>query len=69
VANLQKEVRELVKVAKKQGWRVKQTKKGYLLHDPSGLHKETLHKTPSDPRGLRDSLSRMRRFGFEWRGK
>jgi hypothetical protein len=36
MANAQKEVRELVKTAKKQGWRVKETKKGYLLFDPSG---------------------------------
>jgi hypothetical protein len=69
MANRQKEVWELVKAAKKQGWRVKETKKGYLLFDPSGRHKELLHKTPSDPRGLRDSLSRMRRFGFKWRGR
>ena len=69
MANAQKEVRELVKAAKKQGWRVKETKKGYLLFDSSGRHKELLHKTPSDPRGLRDSLSRMRRFGFKWRGR
>jgi hypothetical protein len=69
MANPQKEVRELVKAAKKQGWRVKETKKGYLLYDPSGRHKELVHQTPSDPRGLRDSLSRMRRFGFKWRGR
>jgi len=69
MANPQKEVWELVKAARKQGWRVKETKKGYLLFDPSGQHKELLHKIPSDPRGLRDSLSRMRRFGFKWRGR
>jgi hypothetical protein len=69
MANPQKEVRELVKAAKKQGWRVKQTKKGYLLLDPSGQHKEQVHMTPSDPRGLCDSLSRMRRFGFQWKGR
>lgn len=69
MSSLQKEVRDLVKAAKKQGWRAKETKKGYLLLDPSGQHKELLHKTPSEPRGLRDSLSRMRRFGFKWRGR
>lgn len=69
MANVQKEVWELVKAAKKQGWRVKETKSGYFLFDPSGQHKELLHKTPSDPRGLRDSLSRMRRFGFKWKGR
>jgi hypothetical protein len=68
VSSLQREVRDLVKAAKKQGWRVKE-KKGYLLFDPSGHHKELLHKTPSEPRGLSDSLSRMRRFGFKWRGR
>lgn len=69
MASLQKEVKELVRAAKRQRWRVKETKKGYLLFDPSGRHKELLHKTPSEPRGLRDSLSRMRRFGFKWKGR
>lgn len=36
MANPQKEVWELTKAARKQGWRVKETKKGYLLFDPSG---------------------------------
>jgi hypothetical protein len=69
MANPQKEVRELVKAAKKQGWRVKETKKGYMLYDPSGVHSESLHKMPSDWRNLRNALSRMRHFGFEWKGR
>jgi hypothetical protein len=69
VANPQKEVWELIAAAKKQGWRVKETKKGYFLFDPSGRHKELLHKTPSDWRALRHSLSRMRRYGFKWKGR
>jgi hypothetical protein len=69
MANPHKEVKELVKTAKKQGWRVTETKKGYLLHDPSGVHSESVHKTPSDRRNLRNALSRMRHFGFEWKGR
>jgi hypothetical protein len=69
MANAPKEVRELVKAAKKQGWRVKETKKGYLLHDPSGVHSESSHRPPSDWRNLRNALSRMRHFGFEWKGR
>ena len=69
MANAQKEVKELVRAAKKQGWRVRETTKGYLLFDPSGRHKESVHKTPSDWRSLRHSLSRMKRYGFEWKGR
>jgi hypothetical protein len=48
MANPQKEVWELIKAAKQQGWRVKETKKGYFLFDPSGRHRELVHRTPSD---------------------
>lgn len=69
MADLKKEVNEIVKEARKQGWRVKETKKGYLLLDPTGDHAETLHKTPRDQRGVRNSVSRMRRYGFHWKGR
>lgn len=68
MANPQKEVKEIVKAAEKQGWRVAEKKKGYALYDPSGEHMEMLHKTPSDHRGLRNSVARMRKHGFEWKG-
>jgi hypothetical protein len=35
MANRQKEAWELVKAAKRQGWRVKETKKGYFLSIPA----------------------------------
>ena len=69
VASLRKDVKEIVHEAKRQGWRVKQTAKGWILYDPTGRHMETLHKTPSDRRGLRNSISRMRRYGFRWKGR
>ena len=67
--NPQKEVKEMVAAAREQGWEVKEKKMGWALYDPSGEHMEMLHKTPSDPRGLRHSASRMRRYGFEWKGR
>ncbi len=69
MANPQKEVKALVAAARKQGWRVKETKKGYMVRDPSGSHSETLHRTPSDWRSIRNSLSRMRQYGFQWKGR
>jgi predicted lactoylglutathione lyase len=69
MANPHKEVKELVKAAKKQGWRVKRITNGYMLYDPSGHHSETVHMTPSDRRGLRRSLSRVRGYGFKWKGR
>lgn len=69
MANPHKEVKKLVKEAEEQGWRVKETTNGYLLYDPSGQHLETLHKTPRDPKGLRHSAARMRRYGFKWKGR
>ena len=69
MANPQKEVWELIKAAKRQGWRVKKTKKGYLLFDPSGRYQVLVHTTHSDWRALRNSLSRMRQYGFKWKGR
>lgn len=69
VASRQKEVKELIRAARKQGWRVRKTTKGYLLQDPTGRHMEMVHKTPGDWRSLRHSLSRMRRYGFKWKGR
>lgn len=69
VGSLSREVRNIVREAEQQGWRVKITTKGWMLLDPSGEHSETLHKTPSDRRGLHNSISRMRRYGFKWKGR
>jgi hypothetical protein len=68
MANPQKEVREVVRAAQRQGWRVVEKKKGWALYDPSGEHMEMLHKTPSDRRGLMNSVARMKRYGFERKG-
>lgn len=68
MANPQKEAKEIVRAALKQGWRVVDKKKGWALYDPSGKHMEMLHKTPSDHRGLANSVARMRRYGFKWKG-
>ncbi len=36
MGNPQKEVKQFVRAAKKQGWRVKKTTNGYLLLDATG---------------------------------
>jgi hypothetical protein len=69
MAKLTKEVQKVVRAAEKQGWRVRETKKGWMLYAPDGQHMETLHKTPSDWRSIRNTVARMRRHGFKWEGR
>lgn len=70
MSNVQKEVKKLVKAAKAQGWRTEERKATWILYDPSGDHIETVHKTPSPHGGAIDqSVRRMRRFGFRWKGR
>lgn len=69
MANLKKDVNELVKAAGQQGWKVVETKRVWKLYDPSGEHLETVHKTPSAPATIRHAVARMRRYGFKWKGR
>lgn len=69
MANRQKEIKEIVKAASKQGWEVKKTTKGFNLYSPDGKYIENLHKTPQDHRATKNAVSRMRRYGFEWKGR
>lgn len=70
MANPQKEIKEIVKAAEEQGWRVKATKRGHLMFfAPDGINKVTAGGTPSDYRALANLLSDLRRYGFEWKGR
>jgi predicted RNA binding protein YcfA (HicA-like mRNA interferase family) len=65
-----KELKEIVKAAEKQGWRVKQTKKGHLMFlAPDGVNKLTTGGTPSEHRAIDNLLASLRRYGFEWKGR
>lgn len=66
--SIQKEVKELIKEAKRQGWRVKEGKH-YKLYAPDGETIVVVGKTPSDRRSLENSISDMRKAGFRWKGR
>jgi hypothetical protein len=67
---LDKEVRKIIREAQRQGFRVKPTKKGWMIY---GRRKDqgcvVLHRTPSDRRGLQNSITDLRRLGFTWKGR
>ncbi len=64
-----KEARELVREAERQGWRVEPIGDGYQLYAPDGETIVTIHVTESDVRALRNTIARMRRVGFRWKGR
>ena len=70
MASVQKEIREIVREAERQGWRVERRKSGVSqLYAPDGENIVTAHSTPSDRRALRNMIANMRQFGFEWKGR
>jgi len=70
VASAQKELKEIVGAAERQGWRVERTKKSHLrFYAPDGENIVHGAGTPSDRRSLENLVSRLRRYGFEWKGR
>ena len=60
-----KETRELVRRVEKQGWRVEQRKDGWMCYSPDGKTMVLIHRTPSDRRGLQNTIARLRKGGFD----
>lgn len=59
-----KEVKRLVAEAPSWGWRVQETKKGWMLFPPDkSLSGVTVHKTPSDGRSWKNTLADLRKRG------
>lgn len=69
MASMKKEIKALLAEADKQGWRVNETKDGWQLFAPDGVNIVTIHGTPSDHRALANTVTRLRRYGFEWKGR
>jgi hypothetical protein len=68
VARTAREFKKLRKQAEEQGWRIEETKKGYLLHAPDGENHVTTHREPTEA-ALKMIVSDMKRLGFRQRGR
>ena len=60
----QKEVRELVSDAIKQGFEAVEKKNGWMLRDPDGVGQVMVHKTPNS-RGVTHYVRDLRKLGFD----
>jgi hypothetical protein len=70
VASAKKELKEIVKEAEEQGWRVKTNRQGHpMFFAPDGINIVTAGGTPSDHRAVANLLSDLRRNGFNWKGR
>ena len=68
--SLKKELRQILREARRQGWRVELQRSGhYKLYPPDSSEYVTTGSTPSTPSSIRNLLSRMRSFGFKWKGR
>jgi len=69
--SLKKDLRAILREAERQGWQVELRKGGpYKLRPPAGQGPPiTTGSTPGDRRGLLNLIARMRRYGFEWKGR
>jgi hypothetical protein len=60
---------EVIAEATQQGWRVEQTKGGFMLYPPDRmLSPVAVHRTPSDQRAIRNFRAEMTKRGFRWSG-
>lgn len=64
-----KEYKKLIKEAERQGWRCEYTKDGCQLYAPDGANIVTIHFTETDAHAVRNTIARMRCFGFKWKGR
>lgn len=58
--------KSLVEAAESQGWRVRDTKSGWMLYPPDPTKPAVLlHKTNSDHRWYANAVARLRRSGLD----
>jgi hypothetical protein len=59
--------RAIVEAAPDQGFRVEETRDGWMIYPPDpAMSPVSLHRTPSDRRATRNALSLLRKRGFRW---
>jgi len=66
----QKDLKKIRKAAEEQGWRVIQLKTGHWrYYAPDGVNLVHVSGTPEGSEAIRDILSDLRRYGFQWQGR
>lgn len=64
---MNKDFKKLLKEAERQGWRVEEGGKNYVLWPPDRTQSMvTVAKTASDVRALQNTIGRMKQRGFSW---
>lgn len=59
-------VKKLIKLAEKQGWRVRVTKRGHVLfYPPKGTGSACASGTPSDHRTIKNTVADLKRLGLK----
>jgi hypothetical protein len=67
---MRKDLERVLSVAERQGWRVELGNGGhYKLYAPDGKNIVTTGSTPGAPSASRNLIARMRRHGFNWKGR
>lgn len=62
--SLKKEMKQIVKVAKGQGWEITHTRNGHLRFRSPGGALIFAPSTPSDYRGIKNKIADLRRVGL-----
>jgi hypothetical protein len=58
-------VKSLLEELEAQGWRIKDSKKGWMVYPPDvSKNPVAIHKTPSDHRAWNNLMSELKRAGF-----
>lgn len=64
---MNKDFKKLLKEAERQGWRVEEGGKNYLLWPPDKSQSMvTVAKTASDVKAIHNTIGRMKQRGFKW---
>jgi hypothetical protein len=70
MSSAKKELKEVAKAAKDQGWRVKETKNGHFwFFAPDGVNKVLAAGTSGGGRGMGNLVAKLRSYGFVWKGR
>lgn len=64
--SLRKEAKKLADEADRQGFRVARDRPHYVAYSPDGRGIVSIPKTPSSQRTMRNKVSQLRKYGFEW---